>query len=127
MNLENGFYYMMEGAAVELWQRLSTGRSLEAVLAAFVRSHPGERAHIEETVAAFVEQLKEEGLLSAAPDSTPDLIDDLPDHTSGAGMFRDPVMYKYTDMSSLIQMDPIMEFDEGGWPKLRAPPGTNRK
>ena len=29
-------------------------------------------------------------------------------------------MYKYTDMANLIQMDPIREYDETGWPRRQA-------
>ena len=37
-------------------------------------------------------------------------------------------MFRYTDMQALIQMDPIREYDETGWPARRPPqPPTPRR
>ena len=68
VNLENGYYYVMQGAAVDIWQQLTNGKTLEETLETFIGRYPSERDRIEKTIPAFVEQLREEGLIVEEPD-----------------------------------------------------------
>ena len=70
----------------------------------------------------FVAQLTGEGLLvpASSADDTPPLPGDDRWITDIAS-FTAPVMFRYTDMQALIQMDPIREYDETGWPARRPP------
>ena len=120
VNLDNGYYYVMEGTGADLWPWLTAGASVPEAAAALARQYSGERAEIEAAVRAFVAQLAGEALLTpAAADAAPAALEAaiVPDPRPP---FTLPTMYKYTDMANLIQMDPIREFDESGWPRRQA-------
>ena len=121
VNLDSGHYYMLEGTAPVIWQLLAGGASVEEVVQALGRRHPGDEERIGEAVVGFVDQLSGEGLLTAA-DGTGTARDVWTAAAEPAGPFTLPVMYRYTDMATLIQMDPIRDFDETGWPRRRTPP-----
>lgn len=60
-------------------------------------------------------------LLAMAGDVAVAHLDGQVDDGDGAvGPIEPPVMFRYTDMQFLIQMDPIRDHDESGWPVRRA-------
>lgn len=120
VNLDNGYYYALEGTAVDIWQALAAGASAPEAAVALLQRYTGNRAEMEAAVRSFLAELVAETLLTpiAAVNATAVT---RPEPAAGAAIparpFQPPVMYKYTDMANLIQMDPIREFDETGWPK----------
>ena len=124
VNLDSGAYYILEGTASTIWQLIAAGMSAAGIADALMRLHAGAaRPVVESSTAEFLAQLIAESILvptgtpppSARPFDEPQPI--------GAGRpFSPPVMYRYTDMQALIQMDPIREYDETGWPRRRASP-----
>jgi len=122
VNLDNGHYYILEGTAALLWQWISASVAVPEVVRAFQTAYTGEG--IERAVTDLVAEWLAEELLaasevSAEPATRPELMRLLPTTKSP---FTAPAMFKYTDMANLIQMDPIREFDETGWPKRRRKP-----
>lgn len=118
VNLDNGYYYVLEGTGADLWPWLTAGASVPEAAAALGQRYSGGAAEIEAAVRAFVAQLAAEALLTPAAEAAPPALavaaaDPRPPFTL-------PAMYKYTDMANLIQMDPIREFDESGWPRRQA-------
>lgn len=118
VNLDNGYYYVLEGTGADLWPWLTAGASVPEAAAALAQRYSGGAAEIETAVRAFVAQLAAEALLKPAAAAAPPALavtaaDPRPPFTL-------PAMYKYTDMANLIQMDPIREFDESGWPRRQA-------
>jgi Coenzyme PQQ synthesis protein D (PqqD) len=116
VNLENGYYYIMQGSAIDIWQILSSGHTLADLLNALNNRYPNYVERIEKCVPSFVDQLKEERLLQPSSGPLQATTVELATHQTS---FIEPGMFRYTDMASLIQMDPIQDFDEKGWPKLR--------
>jgi SAM-dependent methyltransferase len=118
VNLDNGAYYILPGTASLVWQCLATGRRVSEIADALARVFTASAAAIEPSVAAFVAQLAEEQLiLPAVAEGSVDAITLAPSDVP----FSDPVMFRYTDMQALIQMDPIREYDETGWPRRHVP------
>ena len=123
VNLDNGHYYALEGTAVDIWQAMASGASAPEAVDGLLNRYSGQRAEVEGVVRQFVAELVTETLLTPLADDAP------PEPAAAAApapaaptqAFSPPVMYKYTDMANLIQMDPIREFDETGWPKRRKP------
>ena len=116
VNLDNGFYYVLEGSGADLWPWLTAGASAPEIAAALAQRYQGEPAALEQAVRDFTAQLAGEGLLQPAPAAAaPALSVAAAPATRPA--FALPTMYKYTDMANLVQMDPIREFDESGWPR----------
>jgi hypothetical protein len=122
VNLDNGSYYILQGTASAIWQMLAAGRSVAEIAGLLSRHDGSDAAAVESAVADFVGQLTREALLVAATGGQQPVpgIDDRQWDTRGAP-FSPPVMYRYTDMQALIQMDPIREYDETGWPRQRTP------
>jgi hypothetical protein len=120
VNLDNGYYYALEGCAVDIWQTLAAGASVPETAQRLLQRYLVPPADAEEAVRKFVDELVAEELLVPAESDalTPGAMPAEPPDAA-ALPFNQPVMYKYTDMANLIQMDPIREFDESGWPKRR--------
>lgn len=124
VNLDSGAYYILEGTASTIWQLIAAGTPEPHIVDALMRLHAGERPVAESSTAAFLAQLIEESLLvpaDAAPDPVARPFDENLAVEKGRP-FVPPVMYRYTDMQALIQMDPIREYDETGWPRRRPVP-----
>lgn len=107
VNLDSGCYFALTPAGTVVWELISQGRSLGALLA----SLDGDA----DAISGFVAMLVDEGLLVAAdadlgPTAEPVAVD-------GAPSFE-----KFTDMQELLMLDPIhdIDLDADGWPV--APP-----
>jgi SAM-dependent methyltransferase len=121
VHLDTGAYYILQGMASGIWQMLAAGRPVPEIVSRLAERFPHEAGAIESSVVDFVAQLTGEGLLipASSADDTPLPHDDR--WIAGAASFAAPVMFRYTDMQALIQMDPIREYDETGWPARRPP------
>ncbi len=121
VNMDNGYYYALEGTAVDIWQAMAAGASAAEAVELLLQRHSGERAEVEAAVRGFVAELVAEALLTpgtGAHEAAATVQSEPAAKPAGPrSPFNPPVMYKYTDMANLIQMDPIREFDETGWPK----------
>ncbi|HXJ83220.1 MAG TPA: PqqD family protein [Candidatus Methylomirabilis sp.] len=123
VNLDSGHYYILDGTAAAIWQQLVDGATPAEVAHALSTRYPADGETILEAVRRFVAELTEEGLLAASDRATA--------WQGGSGAadagdlgptFVHPVLNRYADMAKLIQMDPIRDFDETGWPRRPMPP-----
>jgi hypothetical protein len=118
VNLDTGHYYILDDTAAAIWRELVDGATPTEVVHALSVRHPADRETIRDAVQSFVGQLAEEGLLTASDRAAPRPAE------AGAAQkldlgpsFMPPILNRYTDMAKLIQMDPIHDFDETGWPR----------
>jgi hypothetical protein len=114
VNLRTGHYYSMRGAGDIAWLGVASGTTLDGLVARVAAVYYGDRAAIRDALAAHLEYLVAEGLV------TVDEIDAEPQpdgEPSGAVPFEPPKVEKYTDMEELVLLDPIHEVDEAGWPR----------
>jgi len=119
VNLDNGYYYILQGTGSEIWQRLTTGATVSETVEALLRQHTGDPEAVAQAVRDFVSSLVSEALLQPVEAEPAGPAATLPKIAEPAVPFTLPVMFKYTDMANLIQMDPIREYDETGWPSRR--------
>src|SRR4051812_48086549 len=66
VNLDNGYYYALEGTAVDIWQALAAGANAPEATAALLRRYTGDQAEIEAAVRSFAAELVTETLLTTA-------------------------------------------------------------
>jgi Coenzyme PQQ synthesis protein D (PqqD) len=111
VHFEQGTYFSLRGAAVDIWSLLSkSAASVDALVGAFDAASEGEpiRAEVERTLA----ELAESDLVSEADPAEAML-------TAGGrrAAFTAPVVESFTDLKELIALDPVHEVDQAaGWP-----------
>ncbi len=121
VNLDNGSYYILQGTASLIWQMLASGHAVPDIVASLVRRYANDGSAVESSVPEFVGQLADEALLIGATTADrPVMAFTIDQWPADDKPFAAPVMFRYTDMQALIQMDPIREYDETGWPARRA-------
>ena len=113
IDLASGTYYSLRGSGPDIWNALVDGHSPDAVAEHLTRSENAAAAEIESAVAAFVQQLETEGLISR--NGTGRAAERVAGF-DGDAVFVQPRLDKYTDVQDIILLDPVHEVGEGGWP-----------
>lgn len=120
IDLVSGTYYSLEGSASEIWELLSSGRSLASAEGVLNRRYPSDAAHVRRELHRLVQELVDEQLLLLAPVGDGLVAgDELPPAGEPpARPFDPPVVQRYTDMEYFLRLDPIHETNEAlGWPE----------
>ena len=119
INLDTGTYYNLVGVALDIWQGLEAGASVDQIADALCAVYGITTVISREAVDGFLASLLAEEILApvdaSAPSSAPF---QLPDRSGET--FTPPVLTTHTNMSDLLMLDPIHDVDEQGWPS--APP-----
>ena len=110
INLDNGRYYSLNATASFIWESLMKSRTIDDIVHAFASSTAADK--VPDTVARFVDELVDEGLVAPKPVETRDSIP--PERTNLK--FEPPLLEKFTDMEKLIPLDPIHQVGTMGWP-----------
>ncbi len=122
VNLDSGHYYILDGTAAAIWRQLVAGATAAEAAQALGARFPAEGETIRQAVGRFVEELTAEGLLAVSAGAAPGPAGSGAADAGDLGpSFVPPVLNRYTDMAKLIQMDPIHDFDETGWPRRPIP------
>jgi hypothetical protein len=126
MNLANGNYYSLEQPGAEVWNQLSIGADVSAIVEALRPHYDNSRAEIATVVNELIGDLLNEGLIvpdgalnSRVAQVTPARAESETSMTRP--LFHAPKLQKYTDMQELILLDPVHDSAETGWPQTRAP------
>lgn len=119
VNLENGSYYSLDGAGATIWERLSEGRTLDALADELSAQYGEPRETVAKDVAAFVRQLHVEKLVVVGASNGHDAAGAPAAGSAAARRYVAPVVHKYTDMEELLLVDPIHEVEDSGWPNAR--------
>lgn len=123
VSLDSGHYFVLEQTAGDIWCCLANGLSLAETRSLLLKRYSVEEARIAADLATFIVQLTDESLLlEVTGDTTVVEGLTLPQAASPTLPYVSPFLFKYTEMENLIQMDPIREVDESGWPKRRVFP-----
>lgn len=131
INLENGNYYSLEGAAAFIWTLIQSGTHMNEICGKLDVKYSGQKETLESALSQFVDELLGEELIfpSEKPESENtefsndiSLNEAVPDKIP----FVPPSLNRYTDMQDLLLLDPIHEVDESGWPVV-PPEGSSGK
>lgn len=116
LNLETGSYYQLTASAVEVWHALERGAPVSTIAAHLAQTYGLDPAHVRQALEPFLNELQTENVLQPAddaPSASPPL-----DPPAGSE-FAPPIVLKYTDMQSLLLLDPVHDVDSQGWPILK--------
>lgn len=116
IHLKTGTYYSLRKSGAAVWQLIESGASVEESATAIESRYEGDPELIARSVAELVEQLVSEDLV--VPGNPPA---EAPPPRNGGGNgsrepFEVPRLEPYIDMQALIQLDPVHETDDRGWP-----------
>ena len=110
INLNTGTYYSMQGSASYIWEQVTSGADLDNIANALAQIE-GAETSLEQVVQEFVDHLlKEELIRSEEVVAAPGTQAILP------ARYTSPQLNIFTDMQSLLLLDPIHQVDNAGWP-----------
>lgn len=115
VNLEVGAYFSFDGAGAEIWRCLELGMSLRET-AEWLANEYNEESMPPGIVNEVAGQMLEEALIRPV-EGTKTFTE--PPHGSDQRPFVNPTLHKYTDMEELLQLDPIHDVDDMGWPTAK--------
>jgi hypothetical protein len=113
----SGAYFSMQGTAAEIWQMLSAGVALSAVVDHY-RTEAQVPAEIAESeIVAFASELVAAELLAetAVTDAAEPVS---PLHIGPLQSYGTPRLEKFEDMAELIMLDPVHDVSDAGWPNV---------
>jgi hypothetical protein len=109
MDLRSGAYYSTDGLGGAIWQAIDAGATRQQILG-WAGAVLGDQA----PVAAFLDDLLARDLVRVTTGNG-----SLATLPVLAGPYASPVLSVHEDMQDLIQLDPIHDVDEMGWPKRK--------
>lgn len=116
VHLINGFYYSLIGSGALIWDWLVEGVAVAEILRRANDHFHAPEDELKQAIDSFIGQLLDEQLLVAdavAPDSEKEW---RRDEDKPKVAFAVPQLVKFTDMEGILDLDPIHEVDENGWP-----------
>lgn len=124
LDIEKGNYYQLKNEAVQVWSVIASRKISSAFTVASNLAKNGEYSQNEilSSISPFIDQLESEHILLEInhPKGKNDDAS-LSDAKKGKAesKFSTPVLLKYTDMQSILLLDPIHDTDEEGWPNKK--------
>ena len=123
IHLRSGIYYSIEKIGAWIWSCIVEGAAFGEILSSLNNVY-SEKDSLEEGVSDFMNHLLQEELIVEQ-----DLVDNGLSLTpalavtefESSSKFEPPKLHVYTDMQTLLLLDPIHEVDEAGWPSPQAP------
>ncbi len=112
LNLQEGKYYNMEGAAAFIWTSIAGGVATSIVLEQLTQLVPNESEKVRTEVLGFLIQLEQEGLIVGTAEALPTV-----ETLSTPAAYSTPLLAVFTDMQEVIQLDPVHDVSDKGWPK----------
>ena len=119
INLDTGTYYNLVDVALDIWQGLEVGATVDQIADALCGVYGITMDASREAVDGFLASLLAEEILAPA-DATESLSTEFQLAERTGRTFTPPVLTTHTNMSDLLMLDPIHDVDEQGWPS--APP-----
>jgi hypothetical protein len=124
IDMQQGTYYRLEGAASVAWENLSSGATVEQLSANLAARFVGDTAAIGTQVAEFLEALRAFNLIvpldGKEPVATPKLENAIPKLANTGTTFPGLAVHRFTDLQELFWIDPVHEVDDTGWPTTRS-------
>ncbi len=112
INLDSGNYYSMDGSASYIWEQITSGGNADSIAQELAQSE-GAEPGLRQVVEAFVDQLVTEGLIRQEAAGA---LGQPPTSLTPPKSYSAPLLNIYTDMQSLLLLDPIHQVDNAGWP-----------
>ena len=119
VNLVTGSYYSTDGVGAAIWAMVALGATRADIVRCMCAEYSGDPEEIGSVTSCFLDELVGESLTveDAEPLPAPQILL----KPRQGGDFVAPRLQKYSDMEELLQLDPVHEVDELGWPRAKAP------
>jgi len=119
VHMEKGAYYTTDEVGALVWELIDGLATTAEIVAVLASEYDVTRADAEGALAAFLERLTGEDLVSMenpAVERTP------PRRAPVAARrpFRAPALQSYRDMQDMLALDPIHDVEAAGWPVPKA-------
>ncbi|HKP24725.1 MAG TPA: hypothetical protein VJV39_12735 [Dongiaceae bacterium] len=114
-NFVKGVYYSLLGPAAQIWDGLIAGVAIETVIAQTAALSDADAADFAAAANNLVQALLDEQLIEPAPDAAATAWQPVPGADGPYGL---PVIERFTDMEDLLQLDPVHDVEEMGWPHV---------
>jgi hypothetical protein len=112
IHLDSGAYFTINGSGVEVWEQLGRGTTIADCATALAACHGAEESEVIATLEPFFASLAGEDLIVPTSE-TPRPTKTQP---RAEAPFVAPQLERFIDMQTLIQLDPILDVDDAGWP-----------
>jgi coenzyme PQQ synthesis protein D (PqqD) len=123
VNLMTGSYTGMSQTALDVWQQLEAGAYSEDLVSELSAHYDAAPDTITTDVTQFLKNLLEQELIVEVTDIEANR--NVPASLNGSRKpWQAPELAVYEDMQDLLQLDPIHDVDETGWP-ARKPEDAN--
>jgi hypothetical protein len=119
INLKNGCYYSLNESAALIWKLIANGNSIDNITGLLVAHFSIEPDGIPGEIVRIVSEFSHEQLLSPAVELETKTEMILPDDIKLADHFQSPVISKHSDIQEMLQLDPIHEVTDLGWPNKK--------
>jgi hypothetical protein len=122
IDLASGNYHSLAGSGSAIWTMLAAGCDVNYVVAELCRIYDGDADEIRQAVDTIAHRLVAEGLLTPSDRSAAHAAENAvghEPHPADRGPFEPPTFETYTDMQSLLLLDPIHDVGAAGWPHER--------
>jgi hypothetical protein len=124
VNLESGSYYGVAHTGKVIWSMVASGMTCSEISSELAGHYDTDRETIDNAVRAFLTELEREALIvhngSADAHAESRVTGQAAVPNGERSPFLLPELEKYTDMQQVLQLDPIHEVDESGWPHAKA-------
>jgi hypothetical protein len=112
-----GNYFSLTGAGAHVWDRLLDGATVASIIASTQARFDAPEATIADSVRKLVDRFVEEELLETLSVDAPEA----PLREKGDALvvrepWVEPHFERFTDLQSLLLLDPIHDVDGAGWP-----------
>lgn len=124
LDIEKGNYYQLKSEAVTVWGVITTQKISSVLTVANILAKSGKYSQEEifNSISPFIMQLIMEDILLEVKHPKGHN-DEAPKTSVKRGKKEDtfptPILLKYTDMQSILLLDPIHDTDEEGWPNKK--------
>ncbi|MCP3851192.1 MAG: PqqD family protein [Gammaproteobacteria bacterium] len=113
----SGNYYSLEKTGAQIWNLIDQGFSSGSIIRTLKDYFGSANGIVEKHINGFLAELAQENLIAVFDE---DLIEPAASAKDALQLqtadYEKPILQKFTDMSQLIQLDPVHEIDEQGWP-----------
>ena len=124
LDIEKGYYYQLKNEAVLVWEAIASQKTSSIFTVANILAKNGKYSQDEilRSVSSFIDQLISEQIVLEIEKSKKEddkLTFSKEKRKVSESNFPTPVLLKYTDMQSILLLDPIHDTDEKGWPNKK--------
>jgi len=120
INLASGTYYSLKHSGATIWSGIQHAASV-AQIAALIRSNfEIDSEDVERDISSVIDLLFEEDLIRQKAPGEPPARLAAPPAEMRLSRYQAPILEKFTDLATMLLLDPVHDVNEEGWPHLPA-------